>query len=150
MLGSSRTPDAIDRWLIILVNIKDKFSNKMYLVYLLDSHYQRYFMCNIKRILYIEYDSRRYILATSDNCKIMINVSITLFKKGDPYLKDTNSKGAWIRESSLQYLINFRLHTSFTIKICCNRKSPYFEVSTGCGLKFPSESIDDCFSIILT
>lgn len=47
-------------------------------------------------------------------------------------------------------LFNFRLHTSFTIKICCNRKSPYFEVSTGCGLKFPSESMDDCFSIILT
>lgn len=47
-------------------------------------------------------------------------------------------------------LFNFRLHTSFTIKICCNRKNPYFEVSTGCGLKFPSESMDDCFSIILT
>lgn len=119
--------------------------------YFLDSHYYRCWPVVTHREpwLYEEYP-RRYPLSTSDICTRIFTTTNPSSRKGTPIKRIPIQRGYGLEEVHCGTLFDFRLHTPFTIKICCNRKSPYFEVSTGCGLKFPSESIDDCFSIMLT
>lgn len=140
-------------WLQLLINIEGRISTKKYnwytfLILIIIGIAMWLFTENPDDIKSISLG--RYILSTSDICRTIIITTIISSSRGTPSKRIPIQGGHGWEKVHFSTLFNFRLHTSFTIKICCNRKSPYFEVSTGCGLKFPSESIDDCFSIILT
>lgn len=93
---------------------------------------------------------RRYILSISGIHVTIIITTIISSRKGTPIKRmPLIQRGHGWEKVHFSTLFNSQTSHIIYTKICCNRKSPYFEVSTGCGLKFPSESIDDCFSIIL-